>query len=75
MNDQAYTSSETEYAAFQTPTRPGYVFEGWYEKTGEDADGNPITSEVKVGGEGSPLKFGRRCLGCVSEGASVHFCG
>ena len=73
VNDQAYTSSETEYAAFQTPTRPGYVFEGWYEKTGEDADGNPITSEVKVGGEGSPLKFEGGALDASVKGHQYTF--
>ncbi len=73
VNDQAYTSGESEYAAFQTPSRPGYVFEGWYEKTGEEADGTPITSATKVGGEGSPLKLEGGTLDASVKGKQYTF--
>ena len=52
INDQEYDSTKTKYDTFMKPSRTGYTFKGWYEKTGTNEDGTPQFGATEyTGGE------------------------
>ena len=52
INDQEYDSTKTKYDTFMKPSRTGYTFKGWFEKTGTNEDGTPQFGATEyTGGE------------------------
>ena len=54
INDHSYLTADKNYKVIKTPVRPGYTFDGWYEKI-VDADGNVTMGDTLAESEGAIL--------------------